>query len=658
VLDAVDMVALVSSRTELRRRGVNSYFGLCPFHDERTPSFHVSPDEKLYHCFGCQASGDAFTFLMETEGLDFTGALEALAKRFGVRLQTENEDPKAAARRRTRERLYTLLDRAAAYYARYLWEAREASGAREYLLGRGLSEQILREFRVGYAPSAWDRMLMASRSAGFTEGELIAAGLAQRSRSAPGRIYDRFRERIMFPCADLRGRVVGFGARAMRDNQPPKYLNTAEGELYHKREIVYGLQVARPQAARAGEVVLVEGYTDVLALHGAGLRNAVGIMGTSLTEEQIGQLQKIAPVLVLCLDADAAGQEAMVRAAGLVRKRELELRVVALPAGRDPAELVAAEGGEALRERVKGAVPFGSFQVERILSGADIRSAEGRDRAIQELKPVFEELPPGLLRDGLMQRVAGLLGLSEGQLGALFARSVREPLTRRGGGETRPRQVVDPDVRKERDFLVLCVALPSAGEQALERIDLDEHLTSVRLRRAARFLVGRLDLPMTGLPPDDEELARVIADLVERAGRVAVVRPEHIEQQRLVLELGRLERAIRRARVTDRRAGGVVGGDRATAAAGGKGVGASLEDAGVVVEQAVAVTEGGAAEGGAGAVPKHALAATEGDAGAVPKRVLAATEGDAGATVHRLALEREKVRAAIQELDVRLERPV
>jgi DNA primase len=623
VLDAVDMVALVSSRTELRRRGVNSYFGLCPFHDERTPSFHVSPDEKLYHCFGCQASGDAFTFLMETEGLDFSGALEALAKRFGVPLQTENEDPKAAARRRARERLYTLLDRAAAYYARYLWEAREASGAREYLLGRGLSEHILREFRVGYAPSAWDRMLMASRSAGFNEEELIAAGLAQRSRSAPGRSYDRFRERIMFPCADLRGRVVGFGARAMRDNQPPKYLNTAEGELYHKREIVYGLQVARPEAARAGEVVLVEGYTDVLALHGAGLRNAVGIMGTSLTEEQIGQLQKIAPVLVLCLDADAAGQEAMVRAARLVRRRELELRVVALPTGRDPAELVAGEGGEALRERVKGAVPFGSFQVERILSGADIRSAEGRDRAIEELKPVFEELPPGLLRDGLMQRVAGLLGLSEGQLRALFAPQVRERPARRESGEARPRQGIDPDVRKERDFLVLCVALPGAGEQALERIDLDEHITSVRLRRAARFLVGRLDLPMTGLPRDDEELARVIADLVERAGRVADVRPEHIEQQRLVLELGRLERAIRRARVTDRRARGVVPGDRSTPTDGDKGVGAAIEGAGVVIEQAVA-----------------------------------ASADSPAATVHRLALEREKVRAAIQELDVRLEKPV
>src|SRR5258708_6754984 len=174
------MLALVSSRTELRRAGVDSYFGLCPFHSERTPSFHVRPDEKHYHCFGCQASGDPFDFVMQTEGLDFKGALESLAGRFGVQLQTEAEDPEAASRRERRDRLHTLLARASAYYARYLWESGEAAPAREYLLGRGLDEQILKAFRVGYAPSAWDRILLASRRAGFSEEELLAVGLVQR----------------------------------------------------------------------------------------------------------------------------------------------------------------------------------------------------------------------------------------------------------------------------------------------------------------------------------------------------------------------------------------------------------------------------------------------------------------------------------------------
>ena len=239
------MLSLVSARLDLRRAGANSYFGLCPFHEERTPSFHVRPDEKHFHCFGCQASGDPFTFVMETEGVDFKGALETLAQRFGVKLEPEREDPETAARRHQRERLYTLLDRAAIYYARYLWEAGEAAPARRYLQERGIKRQTLQEFRVGYAPSAWDRMWRASRAAGFTDQELLAAGLVQRSKTRAGHVYDRFRGRIMFPAADARGRVIGFGARATRDNQQPKYLNTSDGELYHKRAQLFGVDHAR-----------------------------------------------------------------------------------------------------------------------------------------------------------------------------------------------------------------------------------------------------------------------------------------------------------------------------------------------------------------------------------------------------------------------------
>jgi len=357
VRDAVDMIAVVSDRTELRRSGTSEYVGRCPFHDERTPSFGVNPIEKVYYCFGCQASGDVFKFVMETEGLDFPGALQTLADRFGVELQTEDEDPQASQRRRRRERLQSLLGRATTYYGRYLWEAREAQPARDYLQSRGLGEETLKEFRVGYAPSAWDRILTASRRAGFSDEELLAVGLAQRSQNRPGQIYDRFRERIMFPSTDARGNVIGFGARAMRDNQRPKYLNTAEGELYHKRRVLFGLDRARAAAARIGSVILVEGYTDVLALHQAGLGNAVGIMGTALTEEQISELERLAKVLVLCLDADRAGQDAMLRAAQLTDRRKLELRVVALPDGTDPAELIERAGADAVREVPRRADP-------------------------------------------------------------------------------------------------------------------------------------------------------------------------------------------------------------------------------------------------------------------------------------------------------------
>jgi DNA primase len=554
VRDAVDMLAVVSDHTELRRSGTTEYVGRCPFHDERTPSFGVNPVDKVYYCFGCQESGDVFKFVMETEGLDFPGALQTLADRFGVELQTEDEDPEAAQRRQRRQRLHQLLGRAAAYYARYLWEAREATAAREYLSGRGLGEETLREFRVGYAPSAWDRILTASRRAGFSDEELLAVGLAQRSQNRPGQIYDRFRERIMFPSTDARGNVIGFGARAMRDNQRPKYLNTAEGELYHKRRVLFGLDRARAAAARVGSVILVEGYTDVLALHQAGLNNAVGIMGTALTEEQISELERLAKVLVLCLDADRAGQDAMLRAAQLTNNRNLELRVVPLPEGSDPAELIERAGADALRELVAASVPFVKFHVERILESNDLSSAEGRDRAFAQLQPALRDLPKNAFGQDLLRRVAGKLELSEARLATLIESATPRSIApsagaaRNGTPPSNRGDSLDQGVRAERTFLALCIALPQAGARTLFEIDLEQLITSELMRRAARHLAGRTQSPLADLPADDEDLARTVAGLVEEAGRAGHVTDDQLEHARLLLEQARIDRAIRRAK--------------------------------------------------------------------------------------------------------------
>jgi DNA primase len=558
VFDAVDMIALISERTELRRAGVNSYFGICPFHDERTGSFHVSPEEKLYHCFGCQVSGNPFDFVMETRGLDFKGALEALADRFGVKLETEAEDPAAATRRERRERLEKLLGRAATYYSRYLWEAHEAQDARSYLLGRGLEEQTLRAFRVGYAPSAWDRILTASRKAGYSDEELLAVGLAQRSKTRPGQIYDRFRERIMFPAVDARGRVHGFGARRMRENQGgAKYLNTSDGELYHKREVLFGIDLARAPAASSGRMILVEGYTDVLALQQAGLQNAVGIMGTALTEEQVRELERIVGILELCLDADRAGQEAMLRASRLAASSKLELRVVPLPDGTDPAELVQRDGPEAMRERVQSSVPFAVFNVDRILERSETGSAEGKDRALAELAPVLDELAPSVLRDELIGRVAGRLELAEGRLVALLAGDrapapLRDPKPAAANSSppasAAASGLVGHQTRAERTFLALCIAMPELGARMLGEIDPEALLTSGMLRRAAVHLRDRTASPLADLPADDEPLARTIAELVKLAGRAIDQGPERLQHVRLVLERDRLSRAIIRAR--------------------------------------------------------------------------------------------------------------
>jgi DNA primase len=544
VREAVDMLALVSARTELSRKGHDSYFGVCPFHDERTPSFHVRPDEKHYHCFGCGVSGDPFDFVMETEGVGFREAMEILAERFNVSLEAVEEDPRAAERRAEEQRLLALLDRAATFYARYLWESGEAARARDYLLGRGLTEETLRAFRVGYAPSAWDRLLMNARRAGFSDAELLATGLALRSRSRPGSIYDRFRERIAFPLADERGRVRGFGARAMRSNQEPKYLNTNEGVVFHKRSQLFGIDVARRAASREGRVVLAEGYTDVLALHQAGVPWTVGIMGTSLTEEQVAALKKIAPTLLLALDADSAGQEAMLKAADRAGAHGLELRVVPLPQGLDPADLLARDGAEAIRERVERSRPFVAFRVERILAATDTSTAEGKDRALAAVRPVLAAEKPSVLREELVRMVAGRLELPE-RLAATLVEgtgSVPRPSENGSGAPLVADDAAAGTVALEDSFLAACLALPDAGQAALAEVSAEDHFTSGLARRAVRHLLAHANDPAAGLD-DDPDLAAYIGRLRRRFASEPVT-PLLLETERVSLELHRLDRVI------------------------------------------------------------------------------------------------------------------
>lgn len=577
--DTVDFVELVATRTELRRAGPRSYEGLCPFHEERTPSFGIDPTEKVYYCFGCQASGDVFTFVQETEGVDFRGALELLADRYGIELELEREDPGEAEQRQRRGRLLELLGRTAAYYERYLWDSAEAARARSYLEGRGLSEEALHAFRVGYAPSAWDRVLLASRHGGFSERELYATGLAQRSQEN-GRPYDRFRGRIMFPLADVRGRVLGFGARAMREEQKPKYLNTSDNDVYHKGRHLYGADLARAEATKAGVVIVCEGYTDVIALHQAGFKNAVGLMGTALTEEQVGELGRLAQTVLLALDADSAGQEAMLKAARLAARRKLELRVVELPVGADPAELVQQGGAEAIDEAVGQAVPFVRFRVERVLASGDDSSPEGRDRMVAGLRPVFATLAPSAMRMELTRLVSGRLGLSEGLAETLLAsgagqarsgerratsarssageptRADREMGRRAGAGNeggSRAIRVLSAREDTERAFLALCIAAPEHGERSLDEVNLDGVFTSDLLRRAAAHLkVGHLTEPLKGVDAEDRELVGLLAELTVEAGRWPVsarsTKPPMLEVQQLQLQLAWIDRRIHTAR--------------------------------------------------------------------------------------------------------------
>jgi len=553
VRDAVDMVDLVSSRTELRKAGANRFTGLCPFHDERSPSFGINPAEKVYYCFGCQASGDAFTFVMETEGVDFKGALELLADRYKVALEVEDEDPRAAEQRQRRERLLELLERTATYYARQLWESGEAKRARAYLAERGLQEATLREFRVGYAPSAWDTVLKATMRAGFKATELWDAGLLQ-SNEKSGRKYDRFRSQIIFPLADSRGRVRGFAGRTLggEGDRRPKYVNSPESDLFHKRSQLFAADLARAPAAKAGSVVVAEGYTDVIAMHQVGVRNSVCIMGTSLTEEQVAELARLAPVVQLALDSDSAGQEAMLRAADVAARRKLELRVVPLPTGEDPAELVQREGGEEIERRIAASIPFVSFRIQRVLDSGDLATAQGKDDVLAALRPIFATMPPSARRDEELRIVASRMDLSTDLLNSLLSQPPPPEREQQAGAiaQRAPAAPLGRREKQERTFLELCIALPDLGGPALADLDLEADLATPALRHAALHLREHLAAPTEALDGDDE-LTALVRALAVRAAGMERASPAQFRVERLQLELHRIDREIATARSRD-----------------------------------------------------------------------------------------------------------
>ncbi|HEX3361590.1 MAG TPA: DNA primase [Solirubrobacterales bacterium] len=565
VREAVDMVAEVGRYTDLRRAG-GQMMGLCPFHDEDSPSFSVEPQDKLYHCFGCGVGGDIFEFVMEKEGLNFSEAVEALADRYGVELQRDQEDPRAEARRQARQRLLQLLDRAAAYYSNYLWESKEAGKAREYLAARGLSEETLKNFGVGFAPSAWDKILVAGQRAGFRVPEMHSVGLVQKSER--GGEYDRFRARIMFPIRDPRGRTLGFGGRATRDDQKPKYVNTAETDFFHKSEILYGLDRARAAMAKANRAVVVEGYTDVLALHQAGMEGAVGVMGTAITPEQVATLSGTVDEVVLAMDADEAGEEAMLRAQRVAAGRRMRLRVASMPGGVDPAELMTeADGAERFRGFLEGAAELTDFQVTRVLNRTDTASPIERDQALAEVAPILAGMEEGASQSELIRKVADRLDLepamvmgrviastpATGGPGASAAdpgrpqRGRGTPAGRGGpGGEAPPQQAQRPveltsRERQERALLAMCIALPDPGAEFLEQLG-ESHL-SPSGQAAAAFIRAHPSNPAEHLPRENGALAALVTELVMMA-REQPASKESMELNFLLLDQRRLEEEI------------------------------------------------------------------------------------------------------------------
>lgn len=559
VKDAVDMVEVVSAHTDLKRAGTR-FTGLCPFHDERSPSFSVNAEEKLYHCFGCGVGGDVFRFVEEKEGLSFPDAVEALAERYNVEIDREAEDPRAEEQRKQRARLSELLERTAGFYASFLHDSPQAKRAREYLGERGLEEEVLREFGVGCAPGTWDSVLLRGQQAGYSIPEIEAAGLILKSRKGDGH-YDRFRSRIVFPIRDARGRVQGFGARALLPDQKPKYVNSPEGELYSKRRTLYGIERARPAIAKAGRALVVEGYTDVLACHQAGIRDAVAVMGTAITPEQVKLLSGYAEEAVLALDADRAGREAMLRAEGVASGKRLRLRVARMPAGKDPADLLAGGDGasaNAFRRAIEEAEDLPVFHVRMLLEDADLATPAGRDRALDEVVEVIAAMPDSITREELVREVSDRLDADPALVGRRIAaagrgggRRLRAAPEPADPGPDRDREeapaplahTLNPRERRELGLLGMCVKMPAEGRDYLERLT-DEHFAAPAARRACAWLREHLEEPTRDLPHDDAELRDYVQEVVSWAdGEPAS--PEAMELSFLELEKAALERRMR-----------------------------------------------------------------------------------------------------------------
>ena len=396
---ATDLVAVIAEHTEIKRSG-RQWMARCPLHGERTPSLSVAPEKGVYYCFGCQRSGDAITFVQEIEGLDFAGAVEMLAARAGIQLRYTSADESAARGRR--KRLLEAVEQARDFYHQRLLDGRDAGPARHYLRSRGYDGDLVRRWKIGWAPDNWD---VLARRLQLSDDDLRDSGLGFVNRG--GRQQDFFRGRVLFPISDERGDVVGFGGRVMPDADGPKYLNTsAEARVYDKSRVLYGLHEHRRQIVKEGQAVVCEGYTDVIGCAEAGIELAVATCGTALTEDHIRLLKRFsASKLVLAFDADAAGAAAAARVYAWERQFELEVLVADLPPGQDPGDLARSDPDE-LQRAVRDAVPLLQFRVDRALSGADLATIESRARSAERAVSVVNEHPDPMVRDPSVVAIA------------------------------------------------------------------------------------------------------------------------------------------------------------------------------------------------------------------------------------------------------------
>lgn len=420
LLARVNIVDVIDGRVKLKRAGKN-YSGLCPFHKEKSPSFSVSPDKQFYYCFGCGAGGNALGFLMEYDRLNFPEAVEELAKLAGVDVPRDEGRPADHQREQEIKRQFEALEHSNRYFQDMLRSSSERERAIGYLKQRGLSGQIAAAFGIGYAPPGWDNLLQHFAHLENAAPLLEQSGMVIHNEDKQ-RYYDRFRDRIMFPIRDVRGRVLGFGGRVLGDDKP-KYLNSPETPTFHKGRELYGLYEARKHSNQLERLLIVEGYMDVVSLAQHGIHWSVATLGTATTAQHLERLFKLVPEVIFCFDGDAAGRQAAQRALGVtlpVIRDGQEARFLFLPDGEDPDTLVRREGEAAFSERVTQALPLSEFFFRQLSEEADLSSMDGRARFSNQALPLIQSMQPSLLKQMMLDRICEITGLSLEQISSVI----------------------------------------------------------------------------------------------------------------------------------------------------------------------------------------------------------------------------------------------
>ena len=381
-----DIVSILSDYVPLKKKGKN-YWGCCPFHNENTPSFSVAADKGFYYCFGCQSGGNVFNFLMKIENISFFDATKKLAQKMNIPLPKKEKTEQELARDREKTKLYRVNEMAREFFYACLTKTAYGKQAKEYLQARGITNEMIEEFKIGFAPPAWDKLALAFLGRGVEQETMLKAGLTVERNSGDG-VYDRFRNRVMFPICDVRGKVVGFGGRVVDDSQP-KYLNSPETAIFNKRHILFGFDTAHKFIKECGQAIVVEGYMDAITAHSAGIKNVVASLGTAFSPEQAKLLMRNAEEILFAYDSDAAGQNATLRALSILRNMGANVRVVLIPDGKDPDEYIRKHGAEAFKTLAKEAADFLEYQIKQAFDSTDHSNLEGKVAVVSKIVPVL-----------------------------------------------------------------------------------------------------------------------------------------------------------------------------------------------------------------------------------------------------------------------------